>query len=89
MPKTEKVAIIGAGIIGACIARVLSKYKNLEVHLIEKEVDVGWGSSKANTAIIHAGYDDDPKKYPVRARLCMKGNALWRERWLKRAKHFG
>lgn len=58
-------------------------YDNLEIHLVEKEVDVGWGSSKANTAIIHAGYDDDPEKYPVRARLCSKGNWLWRERWAK------
>jgi len=83
MPKKETVAIIGAGITGACIARVLSMYDNLEIHLIEKEVDVGWGSSKANTAVIHAGYDDDPEKYPVRARLCSKGNCLWRERWAK------
>ena len=58
-------------------------YENLEVHLIEKEVDFGWGSSKANTAIIHAGYDDDPEKYPARSRLCSKGNFLWRERWAK------
>jgi len=83
VPKTEKVIIIGAGIIGACIARVLSRYQNLKVHLIEKEVDVGWGSSKANTALIHAGYDDDPGRFPVRARLCAKGNALWREKWTR------
>jgi glycerol-3-phosphate dehydrogenase len=83
MPKTDRVAIVGAGITGACIARVLSMFESLEVHLIEKEVDVGWGSSKANTAIIHAGYDDDPEKYPVRARFCAKGNALWRKTWIK------
>ncbi len=83
MPRTERVAIIGAGVTGACIARVLSMYRNLEVHLIEKEVDVGWGSSKANTGIIHAGYDDDPERFPVRARLCSKGNALWRKAWTK------
>ncbi|MEX2689580.1 MAG: NAD(P)/FAD-dependent oxidoreductase [Candidatus Njordarchaeum guaymaensis] len=82
MPRTERVAVIGAGITGACISRVLSMYENLEVHLIEKEVDVGWGSTKANTAIIHAGYDDDPDKYPVRASLCAKGNAIWREKWM-------
>jgi len=83
MPRTERVAIIGAGVSGACVARVLSMYRNLEVHLIEREVDVGWGSSKANTGIIHAGYDDDPERFPVRARLCSKGNALWREAWTK------
>ncbi|EHR78902.1 glycerol-3-phosphate dehydrogenase [Thermococcus litoralis DSM 5473] len=77
-----RVAIIGAGISGASIARVLSKYENLEVHLIEKNADVGWGVSKANTALIHGGYDDDPEKYPMRAKLCIKGNRLWHE-WVK------
>jgi len=83
MSNIEKVIIIGAGIVGASIARVLSMYKNFEVHLVEKEVDVGWGSTKANTALIHAGYDDDPEKYPVRAKLCAKGNQIWREKWVK------
>lgn len=77
-----KVVIIGAGISGASIARVLSKYDNLEVHLIEKNPDVGWGVSKANTALIHGGYDDDPEKYPMRAKLCVRGNRLWHE-WVK------
>ncbi len=77
-----KVAIIGAGISGASIARVLSKYENLEVHLIEKAPDVGWGVSKANTALIHGGYDDDPEKYPTRAKLCIRGNRLWHQ-WVK------
>ncbi|WP_456444087.1 FAD-dependent oxidoreductase [Thermococcus sp.] len=77
-----KVAIIGAGISGASIARVLSRYENLEVHLIEKAPDVGWGVSKANTALIHGGYDDDPEKYPTRAKLCIRGNRLWHQ-WVK------
>ncbi|AAL82129.1 FAD/NAD(P)-binding oxidoreductase [Pyrococcus furiosus DSM 3638] len=77
-----KVAIIGAGITGASIARVLSRYENLEVHLIDKNPDVGWGVSKANTALIHGGYDDDPDKYPMRAKLCVRGNRLW-HRWVK------
>ncbi|AIF68949.1 glycerol-3-phosphate dehydrogenase [Palaeococcus pacificus DY20341] len=77
-----KVAIIGAGISGASIARVLSKYENLEVHLIEKSPDVGWGVTKANTALIHGGYDDDSEKYPLRAELCIKGNRLWHQ-WVK------
>jgi len=78
----KRVAIIGAGISGASIARVLSRYGNLEVHLIEKAPDVGWGVSKANTALIHGGYDDDPKRFPTRARLCVRGNRLW-HRWVK------
>lgn len=50
------VAIIGAGVIGTFIARELSRYK-LDIALIDKENDVSNGTTKANSAIIHAGYD--------------------------------
>ena len=50
------VAIIGAGVIGSSIFRELTKY-NLNVVVLEKERDVSMGSSKANSAIVHAGYD--------------------------------
>ncbi len=73
----ERVAIIGAGIVGSFITRELSKYENLRVTIFEKEVDVACGTSKSNTGIIHAGYDDDPKRQPIRAGLCAKGNMLW------------
>ena len=69
---------MGAGIVGASIARELSRYE-LEVHLVEREADVGWGVSKANTGLIHAGYDDDPDRFPVRAKLCVRGNRIWHE----------
>jgi len=75
----SKIAIIGAGIVGASIARILSRYKGLEVILIEKEPDVGWGATKANTGIVHPGHEDDPKEHPLRAELCVKGNRLWHE----------
>lgn len=74
------IVVIGAGITGSAIARVLSKYKGIEVKLIEKEIDVGWGATKANTGIIHPGHEDDPQMYPLRAELCVKGNRLW-HRW--------
>ncbi len=77
-----RVAIIGAGIVGTSIARVLSRYENLDIHVIEKNPDVGWGVSKANTGLIHGGYDDDPDKYPLRAKLCIRGNEIW-HRWVK------
>ena len=51
--KTD-VLIIGAGIAGCSIARELSKYE-LDVTLVEKEVDVGWGQTKASYAICHPG----------------------------------
>lgn len=74
-----KVSIVGAGISGGSIARLLSKYENLEIHLIEKEPDVGWGATKANTGMIHAGHEEDPEKHPLRAKLCVRGNRLWHQ----------
>ena len=53
------VAIIGAGITGSSIAFELSKYK-LDVVLIEKENDVSLCTTKANSGIVHAGYDPKP-----------------------------
>lgn len=71
-----KIAVIGAGIVGALIARELTKY-DLETILIEKEMDVGWGVTKANSAIVHAGYDDPPGS--VRAQFCAIGNKMYTE----------
>ena len=69
------ILIIGGGITGTAIARELSKYK-VDVTLIEKEADIAFGgATKANTAIIHAGYDDKPGT--LAAKLCPRGNLLW------------
>ena len=70
------VLIIGAGCVGSCVAYELSKY-NLNVLLLEKENDISLGCSRANTAIVHGGYDPDPKtlmgKYNVKgAEKCME-----------------
>lgn len=53
------VAIIGAGVIGGMVARELTKYR-LSVCLLEKENDVACGASKANSGIVHGGYDPEP-----------------------------
>jgi len=53
-----KIIVIGAGVIGTAITRELSKYE-VEILLIEKEADVADGTSKANSGIIHAGYNAD------------------------------
>ena len=53
------VAIIGAGVVGAMAARELSRY-DLKVCLLEKENDVAMGASRANSGIIHGGYDPVP-----------------------------
>lgn len=55
------VAIIGAGVIGSAIARELSKY-DLSIAVIEKAEDVSTGATKANSGIIHGGYDADHSK---------------------------
>ena len=53
------VLIIGAGIIGGMLARELSRY-DLKVCLAEKENDVACGASRANSGIVHGGYDPVP-----------------------------
>ncbi len=67
------VCIIGCGVIGAAAAFELSKY-DCSVLILEKENDVAMGSSRANSAIIHAGYD--PKPGTLMARLNVEGNAM-------------
>ena len=53
------VLIVGAGVIGGMLARELSRYQ-ISVCLLEKENDVAMGASKANSGIIHGGYDPKP-----------------------------
>lgn len=50
------IAIIGAGVVGAMVARELSRYE-LKTVILEKENDVAMGATKANSAIVHAGFD--------------------------------
>lgn len=69
--KQCNVAIIGGGVIGCAIARELSRYQ-LSICVIEKEEDVCCGTSKANSAIAHAGYD--AKTGSMKAKLNVEGN---------------
>lgn len=71
---TFDVAIIGAGVTGAAIARKLSSYK-LDVVLLEKEIDVSFGVSKANSGIIHAGFHHPLTS--LKAKLEVKGNLMY------------
>ncbi len=59
MAQSYDVIIIGAGIVGSMVARFLSKYE-LDILLIDKDSDVGMGTSSANSAAVHAGYDALP-----------------------------
>ena len=67
------VAIIGCGIVGAAAAFELSK-RVCSVTVLEKENDVATGATRANSAIIHAGYDAECGT--LMARLNVEGNAM-------------
>ena len=70
------VVVIGCGITGAAIAYQLSRYQ-LKVAVLEGENDVAQGATKANSAILHAGYDPEPGS--LMARLNVRGVALAKE----------
>ena len=70
------VAIIGCGVVGASLAYTLSRYQ-LRVLVLEKENDVAMGTTKANSAIVHAGYD--PAHGTLMAKLNVQGSAMMEE----------
>lgn len=70
----KDVVVIGAGISGASVARELARYK-LDVVVLERENDVSNGSTKANSAIVHAGYD--AKEGSLMAKYNALGNAMF------------
>ena len=70
------VLIIGCGITGAAAAFHLSRYR-LKIAVLERENDVADGTTKANSAILHAGYDPEPGS--LMARLNVRGAALAKE----------
>ena len=65
------VAVVGAGVVGCAIARELARRPSLRVALVEAQDDVGQGTSKANTAILHTGFDAVPGS--LEARLVREG----------------
>lgn len=70
------IVVIGCGVVGAAVARQLSQYR-LSVCVLEKENDVAVGTTKANSAIIHAGYD--PRPGSLMAKLNARGVELVKE----------
>ena len=67
------VAVIGAGVCGALITRELTKY-DLKVALLERANDCAMGTTKANSAIVHAGFDALPGS--LKARYNVRGVEL-------------
>ena len=74
MTRTADVVVIGAGVVGAAIARELAAF-DLHVILIDARNDVGDGTSKASTAILHTGFDATPGT--LESRLVRRGFELW------------
>jgi glycerol-3-phosphate dehydrogenase len=79
------VLIVGAGCIGAAVARELSRYKDLDVLWVDAADDVAQGATKGNSGIVHAGYDDTPGTN--RAKYCWTGNQMFAQ--LDRELRFG
>ena len=67
------VVVIGAGVVGGMIARELAKY-DLKLCLLEKEYDVAMGATKANSAIVHGGFD--AKEGSLKAKMNVRGSNL-------------
>ncbi len=70
------IAIIGCGVTGASIAYSLSAY-DLKILILEQENDIAMGTTKANSAIVHAGYDPEPGT--LLAQLNVRGSELMEE----------
>lgn len=69
----KDILIIGAGVVGCSIARELSKY-DLDIVVVEKNEDVAEGVSKANSGIIHGGFNE--KKGTLKAKFNLQGNSM-------------
>lgn len=73
--KSYDVAVVGGGVIGGSVLRELTKYR-LSVCLLEKENDVAMGQSRANSGIVHAGFD--AVSGTLKAKFNVAGNRMMR-----------
>jgi glycerol-3-phosphate dehydrogenase len=85
MLKTEEfpafdMIVIGGGVIGAAIARELSKY-NLQIAILEANLQVAQETSAGNSGVIHGGFDPTPGT--VNAKLNVLGRHLYENEWFK------
>jgi len=67
------IVVIGAGVVGGMITRELAKY-DLKICILEKEYDVAMGATKANSAIVHAGFD--AKEGSLKAKMNVRGSEM-------------
>jgi len=73
LPESYDIAVIGAGVVGALVARELSRC-DLRTALVERLHDVAQGTTKANSAIVHAGFD--AKAGSWKAKMNVRGNEM-------------
>ena len=73
MTELLDIIIIGAGVSGAAIARELSRYQ-AKILVLDKEEDLCCGTSKANSAIVHGGFDAEPGT--LKAKLNIRGSRV-------------
>ncbi len=76
-PGTVDAVVIGGGVVGCAILRELA-IRGIDAILLEAEPDIGEGASKANSAILHTGFDAKPGT--IEARLLRRAGELWPER---------
>ena len=76
MNEVYDVAIIGGGVVGCAIARELSRYR-LKTVLLEKYAEVGFGTTKTNSGIVHAGHHSSPDT--LKGQLVVRGNEMFDE----------
>ncbi|MEV0231103.1 L-2-hydroxyglutarate oxidase [Nonomuraea sp. NPDC050786] len=74
---TEKIGVVGAGIVGLAVARELARTRGAEVTVLEKESHVGAHQTGHNSGVVHAGIYYPPGS--LKARLCREGVALLKE----------
>ena len=67
------IVVIGAGVVGGMVARELAKYQ-LKICILDKENDVAMGATKANSAIVHAGFD--AKEGSLKAKMNVRGSQM-------------
>lgn len=70
----KKIVIIGGGIVGCSVARELSRY-DADITLLERFNDISCGTTKANSGIVHAGFDAKP--HTLKAKFNMLGNGMF------------
>lgn len=76
MEKLFDIIVIGAGVSGAACARELSRYQ-AKILVLDKEEDICCGTSKANSAIVHGGFDAEPGT--LKAKLNLRGSEMMEE----------